>query len=91
MGTAARLRPLVRVLGSEMAAAFTAAGAVTPPWRTPASLLSKWLPKVCKDRSGGGVRWDTAASLLLLLSPESKYTCHGLLNHEISYAAVMDT
>lgn len=56
VGIASRLRPLVRVLGAEMAAAFAAAGAVTPPWRTPASLLSKWLPKVSRDRNSSSDR-----------------------------------
>jgi len=52
-GPPARLRALVRLLGGEMAAAFSAAGAVTPPWRSPGSLLSKWLPAKARDRPVG--------------------------------------
>jgi PDDEXK-like family of unknown function len=33
-GPPARLRALVKVLSAEMATAFAAAGAVTPPWRS---------------------------------------------------------
>jgi uncharacterized protein (TIGR01615 family) len=37
-GPPARLRTLVRLLSGEMATAFAAAGAVTPPWRSAGGL-----------------------------------------------------
>ena len=47
VGTKEQLMPLVQLLCSEMAAAFSTCS-VCPPWRTYRSMLSKWIPaKVC--------------------------------------------
>ena len=47
----------------QMAAAFVSAGAVTPPWRSASSLLSKWLPQRARDTHVGDGAALPSASL----------------------------
>ena len=44
VGTKGQLMPLVQLLCSEMAAAFSACSVTCPPWRAYRSMLSKWIP-----------------------------------------------
>ncbi|KAF8072496.1 hypothetical protein HT031_000155 [Scenedesmus sp. PABB004] len=49
VGSAPRLAALVELVCGEMVLAFRAAGAVLPPWRQTASMLSKWQPRRSVD------------------------------------------
>lgn len=45
VGPEENIIPLVSFLSAELAASFKATGAVLPPWRQTASMLSKWRPR----------------------------------------------
>ena len=45
VGTEERISPIVELVCVEMGAAFSTTGTALPPWRQPASMLSKWRPR----------------------------------------------
>ena len=45
VGSQSRIKDIVKLLTRAMALAFNEQGCSTPPWRSSAALLSKWLPK----------------------------------------------
>jgi len=56
IGTEDKLRKVIHMMCEEMAAAFKEQEIGLPPWRQPASMLSKWCPRRSADFSVSGER-----------------------------------
>lgn len=62
IGTEDKLRKVIHMLCDEMATAFKEQEIGLPPWRQPASMLSKWCPRRSADFSANGERFHRGES-----------------------------